>query len=145
MWWNTARSRCMIKLIMMKDVHRLKDTLMDNDELCLQTGWATSWKIWQKPKAKFTLVMHHLHIAYCSKIIMVHTAQKKNTIHQVTTMLSTSKNVPFPGHNHLLTTGADDPLHWLSPEHQRGWSLKWKLIQRILITHIYRILSINQI
>ena len=24
-------------------------------------------------------------------------------------MLSTSKNVLFPGHNHLLTTGADDP------------------------------------
>ena len=27
-----------------------------------------------------------------------------NTIHQVTTMLATSKNVPFPGHNHMLTT-----------------------------------------
>ena len=24
-------------------------------------------------------------------------------------MLETSKNVLFPGHNHLLTTGADDP------------------------------------
>ena len=24
-------------------------------------------------------------------------------------MLATSKNVLFPGHNHLLTTGADDP------------------------------------
>ena len=24
-------------------------------------------------------------------------------------MLSTSKNVLFPGHNHLLTTGTDDP------------------------------------
>ena len=32
----------------------------------------------------------------------------KNTIHQVTTMLATSENVLFPGHNHLLTTGADD-------------------------------------
>ena len=32
----------------------------------------------------------------------------KTTIHQVTTMLSTSKNVLFPGHNHLLTTGTDD-------------------------------------
>ena len=30
------------------------------------------------------------------------------TIHQVTTMLANSKNVPFPGHNHLLTTGIDD-------------------------------------
>ena len=34
---------------------------------------------------------------------------KKATIHQVTTMLATSKNVLFPGHNNLLTTGADDP------------------------------------
>ena len=34
---------------------------------------------------------------------------KKVTNHQVTTMLATAKNVLFPGHNHLLTTGADDP------------------------------------
>ena len=34
---------------------------------------------------------------------------KTNTIHQLTTMLSTSKNVLLSGHNHLLTTGADDP------------------------------------
>ena len=34
---------------------------------------------------------------------------KTATIHQVTTMLATSKNVLFPGHSHLLTTGADDP------------------------------------
>ena len=37
----------------------------------------------------------------------VHSA-KKATIHQVTTMLGTSKHVLFPGHNHMLTTGADD-------------------------------------
>ena len=30
------------------------------------------------------------------------------TIHQVTTMLATSKNVIFLGHHHLLTTGTDD-------------------------------------
>ena len=35
--------------------------------------------------------------------------RKKATIHQVTTMLATSKNVLFPGHNSLLTTGTDDP------------------------------------
>ena len=29
-----------------------------------------------------------------------HTLHKKATIHQVTTMLATSKNVIFPGHNH---------------------------------------------
>ena len=34
---------------------------------------------------------------------------KKATIHQLTTMLSTDKNVLFLGHNHLLTTGAADP------------------------------------
>ena len=33
---------------------------------------------------------------------------KKATMHQVTTMLATSKNLQFPGHNHLLTTGIDD-------------------------------------
>ena len=27
----------------------------------------------------------------------------------VNTMLAASKNVLFPGHNHLLTTGTDDP------------------------------------
>ena len=37
-----------------------------------------------------------------------HILCQKATIHQVTTMLSTSKNVLFPGHNHLLTTSADD-------------------------------------
>ena len=35
---------------------------------------------------------------------MINTVQKA-TIHQVTTMLATSQNVLFPGHNHLLTTG----------------------------------------
>ena len=35
-------------------------------------------------------------------ISLYNTAQKA-TIHQVTTMLATSKNVLFPGHNHLLT------------------------------------------
>ena len=34
---------------------------------------------------------------------------KKATIHQLTIMLSTFKNDLFPGHNHLLTSGADDP------------------------------------
>ena len=34
--------------------------------------------------------------------------EQKNTIHQVTTMLATSKNVLFPGPNHLLTTSTDD-------------------------------------
>ena len=36
----------------------------------------------------------------------------KTAIHQVTTMLATSKNVLCPGHSHLLTTSADDPTLW---------------------------------
>ena len=39
---------------------------------------------------------------------IVSTTGQKYIIHQVTTMLATSKNVPFLGHNHLLTTSADD-------------------------------------
>ena len=45
------------------------------------------------------------------------TAQKA-TIHQVTTMLATSENVLFPGHNRLLITGTDDPAFWLLPWRQ---------------------------
>ena len=37
------------------------------------------------------------------------TVGKKATIYQVTTMLATATNVLFPGPNHLITTGADDP------------------------------------
>ena len=33
---------------------------------------------------------------------------KKAASTRVTTMLATSKNVLFPGHNHLLTTGVDE-------------------------------------
>ena len=36
-------------------------------------------------------------------------------------MLATSKNVPFPGHNHLLTNGTDDPTLWVLPERQYRW------------------------
>ena len=36
-------------------------------------------------------------------------------------MLATSKNVLFPGHKHLLTTGADNLTLYLLPEHQRGY------------------------
>ena len=44
---------------------------------------------------------------------------KKAVIPQPTAMVSTSKDVLFPGDNHLLTTGADDPTLWLLLEHQR--------------------------
>ena len=42
---------------------------------------------------------------------------KKATILQVTTVLATSKNVLFPGHNHLLPTGTFDPTLWLLAKH----------------------------
>ena len=54
------------------------------------------------------------------------TLGKKATIHQVATMLATSKYVPFPSHNHLLTTGADDPTLWLSSEHQRVYGYQYQ-------------------
>ena len=54
--------------------------------------------------------------ASCSSVLnyaglpkMPYTLCKKSTIHQVTVILSTSRKVIFPGHNHLLTTSADDP------------------------------------
>ena len=39
-------------------------------------------------------------------LLREYTLGKKAAIHQVTIMLSTSKNVLFPGHTHLLTAGA---------------------------------------
>ena len=39
----------------------------------------------------------------------VFTLRQKATNHQVTTMLTTSDIARFLGHNHLLTTGTDDP------------------------------------
>ena len=51
--------------------------------------------------------MHLINIDDYTKKIF--TLRKEATIHQVTTMLAASNNVIFPGHNHLLTTGTDDP------------------------------------
>ena len=39
--------------------------------------------------------------------------REKATIHQMTIMLATSKNVLFPGHNHMLTTGTDTSDTWI--------------------------------
>ena len=50
------------------------------------------------------------------------TLRQKATIHQVTTMLATSKTAIFPGHNHLRTTSTDDLTLWLLPERQQGIS-----------------------
>ena len=55
-------------------------------------------------------------------VLLSCTAQKATMhVHQVTTMKATSKNILFPGHNHLLTTIADDTVFWLSPECQQEW------------------------
>ena len=39
-----------------------------------------------------------------------HVTAQESHYPPVTTMLETSKNVLFPGYNHVLTTGADDSL-----------------------------------
>ena len=46
----------------------------------------------------FTIVIYY-------KVLL---GKKNPTIHQVTSMLATSKNILFPGHNHLLTSGMDE-------------------------------------
>ena len=55
------------------------------------------------------------------------TLHKKAIIHQVTTMLTTSQNVLFPGPIHMLTTDADEPTLWLSTKSQRvkGHQQRW--------------------
>ena len=52
---------------------------------------------------------------YVAEHSLANTLRKRATIHLVTTMLTTSKNVLFPGHNHLLTIGIDDLTLQLSP------------------------------
>ena len=51
--------------------------------------------------------MQHIYLQY-PKMLLIYSLGKKATFHQVT-MLATSTNVLFPGHNHLLTTGTNDP------------------------------------
>ena len=58
--------------------------------------------------------LNSLHFVYHSSVgpmadaLMNKLCAKKATIHQVTTMLATSRNVLFPGHSHLITIGTDD-------------------------------------
>ena len=64
---------------------------------------------------------------HCAGVQCMATVRQKATIHQVTTMLATPKNVLFPGHNHLLTTGTDGPSLTSAQViikvsgHQYGW------------------------
>ena len=65
-----------------------------------------------KTRLAVNLVNYSITFSDNEYIAVCHSAKKKkkkNTIQQVNTMLSTSKNVLFPGHNHLITTGTDDP------------------------------------
>ena len=41
-------------------------------------------------------------------LVLSVTAHKKTLSTIVATMLATSKNALFPGHNHLINTGTDD-------------------------------------
>ena len=59
-----------------------------------------------------------IHSSHSCRYLHRMSQRKKATIHQLTTVLFTSKNVLFPCHNYLLTTGADDPSLELSPKHQ---------------------------
>ena len=56
--------------------------------------------------------------------VITFTAQKA-TIHQVTNMLVSPKNDLFPGHNHLLTTGTDDPTCWHLGDKMSGDQYRW--------------------
>ena len=58
-----------------------------------------------------------------------HKLRKKDTIHQVTTMLATSKNVLFSGHNHPTNHRYCWPdtliLAWTLASHQYRWLAGW--------------------
>ena len=74
--------------------------------------------------SQLTLVdlYHIVKLLFCPKIVQ--NTEQKATIHQVTTMLATSKNAPFPSPNHLLTTGTDDPSIKVMG-HQHRWLAWW--------------------
>ena len=74
-------------------------------------------------------------MCYDVTIVLTLTQHKKATIRQQTTMLSTSKNVLFPGHNHLLTTIADDPSLIITKAHG-GY-----LVDRGFFAQCYSVLS----
>ena len=81
-----------------------------------------------KKSAPFPITSRH----HLQGLMAWGTLCKKATIHQVTTMLATSKNVLFPSHNRLPTTGADDRTLWLSPEHQQGEGSSVPVVSRWL-------------
>ena len=65
---------------------------------------------WMSKLQEKVWAMLHLTSSINGQLKTIYAAQK-NTIHQVITMLATSKHVLFLGHNHLLlvSIGADYP------------------------------------
>ena len=72
---------------------------------CLNSsgGWPQV-KVWQYNKQVSFFTYYGWTLREVELYAQLHSLRKKPTIHQVTTMLATFKNVLFPGHNHLLTT-----------------------------------------
>ena len=87
------------------------DSSTEENRLLIEAGWSRLYLIW----------------CVWSLLLLLPALRKKAAIHQVTTMLATSKTVLFLSHNHLLTTGTNDPTLWLSPEQQRvkGHQYRW--------------------
>ena len=89
---------------------------MDNSHACWHNSWIylTSVELWDHYWTSF--MYRPLSILYSQASIVIHNTRllhalcKNVTIHLVTTMLATFKNVLFPGHSHLLTPGIDDPF-----------------------------------
>ena len=55
-------------------------------------------------------VVHSVQSGSGGELLVVQLTGLKGHYPQLTTMLATSKNVLFPGHNHHANTGTDDPL-----------------------------------
>ena len=87
--------------ILNKEVHSLK-----NDPIC--SIMICVFLLFMLPLVKCT---EFLISGTCFSLSSLYqgSLRKKKTIHQVSTMLATSKNVLFPGHYHLLTTDIDNP------------------------------------
>ena len=88
------RSRPHLRNATARSHTRRRTTLGHEEDRGRGTGRRGDWCRWV---VKFFI---HITLVHCAK---------KASIHQVTTMLATSKNVLFPGYSHLLTTGTDDP------------------------------------
>ena len=121
--WETSRAMLLVS-------KELYEVISSNSLWTIYFGWTSgaSWVV--------TIVIHgllskivlfnlpnacaiYIQCFMSYNIIIYLSLHKKVTINQVTTMLATSINVLFPGHNYLLTTSIDDPTLWLSSKRQR--------------------------